>query len=370
MCLSVVYLPEWLGRVGLDTGQIGLVLASASWLKVPITLIAGNVADQIGRRKKVLLVCAGLMACVLPALFFVRGYFWICVIWACAGALVSTCVPLTDSISVTAVRREGAQYGRIRMWGSISFLIASVSCGWLISYWDVDTTAIWLLMLGGVTLLLAVMRLPDYKTKPPVGRGFTLLPVLKLPGFALFLFVAATLMASHAALYSLSTVHWSSLGIPLSTIGLLWATGVVAEVGIFFISTRVQSLLGPWRLFAIAGLTGVLRWSLTALVADVSLLFAIQLLHAITFTFTQLAVVGYIARRVPEELTSSAQTVYDSCAIGIVFGVALYVSGLLARTDIALSFWAMAGMSAVAASIAVVVILRQQENSTAECSPP
>jgi len=366
ICLSVVYLPEWLDQIGLDTARIGLVLAAAAWLKVPVTLIAGNVADQIGRRKYVLLVVAGVVVCVLPLLLFVREFFWICLVWAWAGALVSTCVPLTDSIGVTAVRSEGAQYGRMRMWGSISFLIASISCGWVISYRDVDSTAVWLLLAGAVVLVVCVLRLPDYKTRSPAGRGLTLLPVLKLPGFLVFLLVAATLMASHAALYSLSTVYWSSQGITLSTIGLLWAAGVVAEIGIFFIAAHVQTAFAPWSLLIVAGLTGVLRWSLMAVVTDVKLLFVIQLLHAITFTFTQLAVVGYIANRVPAELTSSAQTIYDSCAIGIVFGAALYVSGLLARTDMALSFWAMAGMSALATLIAVAVVLRQRRREFAQ----
>lgn len=357
LCIGLVYLPEWLRRTGLDTAQIGLVLASATWLKIPVTLICGNLADRIGRRKKVLLILAVIAALLFPLLLVVRGYFWLCLLWACLGALTSTMVPITDSISVTAVRREGLVYGRMRMWGSLSFLVASVFGGMIIRHFGSDAV-VWLLSIGAVALLFFVMNIPDYETRRPMQKGLVFLPVFQIPGFSGFLIVAALLMASHAALYSLATVRWVEAGIELPVIGLLWATGVAAEVFIFFVSARVIARWSPWQLLLIAGVVGFLRWSLMAVVVDVVLLFCIQSLHAVTFTFTQLAVVNFIERNVPEEMTSSAQTIYDSCALGLIFGAALYISGLLSTVDMALSFWVMAAMSGVGAGAALVVIRR------------
>ncbi len=358
LCLGLVYLPEWLRQTGLDTAQIGVVLAAASWLKIPLTLMAGNLADRLGRRKVVLLVVAGLAACLLPVFLIAREFYWLCLAWAVTGALLSTCVPLSDSIAVTAGRRDNASYGRMRMWGSISFLIASVVCGWVISELG-GNTLIWLMCLGAVGLVACVARAPNYQTKKPMLQGLTLMPVFRIPGFAIFLLAAATLMASHASLYSLSTVYWSVNGISLSIIGLLWATGVVAEIVIFFIAARIQAVLNPWGLLLVSGLVASARWMLTALIQDPISLFFIQSLHAITFTFTQLAVVSFIACRVPEELTSSAQTIYDSVALGLIFGLALYVSGQLSQVNIGLSFWAMSVMALLATAIAVGVVCKQ-----------
>lgn len=358
LCIGLVYLPEWLRRTGLDTAQIGLVLASATWLKIPVTLIAGNLADRIGRRKKVLLTISVIVAVLFPLLLVVRGYFWLCLLWACLGALTSTMVPITDSISVTAVRREGLTYGRMRMWGSLGFLVTSIMGGMIIRHFGSDAV-VWLLSLGAIVLLVFVAKIPDYESRRPMQKGLVLLPVFRIPGFSVFLMVAALLMASHAAMYSLSTVRWVEAGIELPVIGWLWATGVVAEIFIFFISSRVIARWNPWQLLLIAGVVGCARWSMMAVVVDVVLLFCIQSLHAITFTFTQLAVVNFIERNVPEEMTSSAQTIYDSCALGLIFGTALYVSGLLSRVDMALSFWAMAMMSAVGGLMAFYFVCRR-----------
>ena len=358
LCIGMVYLPEWLRQTGLDTAQIGLVLASATWLKIPVTLLAGNMADRLGRRKKVLLVIALLLAVLVPLLLVVRGYLWLCLLWACVGALSSTMVPITDSISVTAVRRDGLIYGRMRMWGSLGFLVASVFGGMVIR-WSGTDSVVWLLFFGALALLFFVLNAPDYETRRPLQKDLVLLPVLQLPGFVIFLMTAAVLMASHAALYSISTVRWVDAGLELPVIGLLWATGVVAEIFMFFISARLIARWSPWQLLLIAGVVGCLRWSLTALILDVVLLFFIQSMHAITFTFTQLAVVSFIERKVPEEMTSSAQTIYDSCALGMVFGAALYVSGLLSQVDMALSFWAMAVMSGSGGVMALCMVGRR-----------
>ena len=403
-CLSLVYLPQWFVQVGLTTAQVGTVLAVAAIVKVPMTLLFGTAADLLAKRKGVLFCVGALLMAGMPLLLVVRDWFWLCVTWALLGGLISTCIPLTDSIAVTTVRRDDVSYGRMRMWGSLFFLATSLFTGWLIR--DTGTNAlVYMLIFAAAVLLCCVLGLPNHSSAPPLApapvaehgnipdaprrSSYTesavtdsladkdsvfnltsqqsnsgwklalaaLLPVIRLPGFMVFLCCAATLMASHAALYSLSTVYWSAAGISLPMIGFLWAVGVVAEIGFFFIARTLVNKWDPWQLLLIAGVTGVVRWTITALVTDVQILIVIQAMHAVTFTFTQLAVVTYIGNKVPEELTSSAQSIYDSCALGIVFGLALYVSGSLSRIDVSWSFFAMAALSATGCSIAAYRVL-------------
>lgn len=372
-CLSIVYLPRWFVQVGLTTAEVGSILAVAAIVKVPMTLLAGTAADVLAGRKRVLLWVSLLLMLGIPVLFVVRDWLWLCVAWAVLGGLISTCIPLTDSIAVNTVQRESVSYGRMRMWGSLFFLVTSLVTGWLISGRGEQALVV-LFLLGGVALCAAVAAMPDYQASqsdnaqsPDLGKdtgrvdqqvGKTFFEVIKLPGFVGFLTCAAILMASHAALYSLSTVYWSEAGISLPAIGVLWATGVVAEVLFFFLSASLLKRWGPWQLLLIAGLTGTVRWLITATVTDFSVLMFSQSLHAVTFTFTQLAVVTYIGSHVPEKLTSSAQSLYDSCALGVIFGIALFASGRLSEVNIAWSFYGMAAMSAFGSGIAAILLLR------------
>ena len=127
-CLSLVYLPQWFVQVGLTTSQVGVVLAVTAVAKVPMTLLFGTAADLLAKRKGVLLCAGVLLALSMPALFVVRDWYWLCVTWALLGGLISTCIPLTDSIAVTTVRREGASYGRMRMSVSYTHLTLPTIC--------------------------------------------------------------------------------------------------------------------------------------------------------------------------------------------------------------------------------------------------
>lgn len=354
ICVSTTFLPAWFAEIDLTSTQVGIVLAAAAWLKIPVTLLAGAQADRRGRRKLLLLLAAAVLAIGMPLLLVTRHFVLICLLWAVLGALLSTCVPLTDSIGVAAVKRDAnISYARMRLWGSVSFLVCSIAGGWLIREWGGNAT-IWLMIGGAALLLIAACRLPDYRTAGVNGGGLANLGQLRqIPGFMLIMVTAATLMASHAALYSVATVHWLSLGHGLPVIGALWAIGVVAEIGVFYCGPRLTARFDAWQLLALAALAGVVRWTLTAFVAEIGLLLMLQLLHSVTFTFVQLAIVGYIQRAVPERYVASAQTVYDSCAIGLVFGIALLVSGLVSGYSIVWSFLTMAGMSGGAGLVAL-----------------
>ncbi len=354
ICLSMTFFPAWLADIGLNTAQVGVVLAVAAWLKVPVTLLAGSVADQWGRRKRVLLLVAGLLAAGMPLLLITQDFVLICILWAMLGALLSTCVPLTDSIGVATVHVDAhANYGRMRLWGSVSFLLCSLAGGWLIRAGPAET-AVWLMIAGAVLMLLACLWLPDHRIQSSGRGGFAAVrALLKLPGFIVTLLVAATLMASHAALYSMATLHWLSLGHSLPVIGALWSIGVVAEILVFYFAPQLNRRFSPWSLMLIAAAVGVIRWSTTAFVSSLVMLFAVQLLHSVTFTFNQLALMSYIQNEVPARYTASAQTIYDSCAIGLVFGLALFVSGWVSSFGIHWSFLVMAAMSAGAGIVAL-----------------
>ena len=41
-------------------------------------------------------------------------------------------MPLIETVAMTGVRTAGLDYGRMRLWGSITFIVANFVGGWLI----------------------------------------------------------------------------------------------------------------------------------------------------------------------------------------------------------------------------------------------
>ena len=80
-------------------------------------------------------------------------------------------------------------------------------------------------------------------------------------------------------------------------------------------------------------------------------LFSVQTFHAFTFAATHLAINQYITLKVPDQLTASAQTLYDSLALGAFMGFTITLAGSFYADIGSQVFWVMALISATAGGL-------------------
>jgi MFS transporter, PPP family, 3-phenylpropionic acid transporter len=340
----VPYLPLWMGGRGLSNEQIGLVLAAALWAKIPVGLFMTGEVDQSGKRRRSLILIALVTLGGLVAMDFADSFLTILLVWLVVGTLLTTAIPIADSLSLLASNRNGVRYGKVRRWGSISFIIASVAGGWYLEGRASDEV-LWLMIAGAILLIVATLLMPDMRTEPRGRKRPALLDVLKSPNFALFVITAALLQSSHAGLYGFASRHWKDAGIDENVIGLLWAEGVVAEVIIFTAGGFLVTKLGPARLLMLAGLAGLLRWGVLSQTTELPMLIAIQALHGLTFSGTHIAAFAFVMQNVPEEQSASAQGLFDSLAMGLFFGISMAAAGWIYERATSDAFLLMTALS-------------------------
>jgi len=104
-------------------------LAAAIWVKVVAAPAIGTLADETKRRRLLMgaLAAAALAAYagLLPA-----GSFWLLIsLNLLALTAQSALMPLGDTITLAAVRPDRFDKGRVRVWGSVSFIFASIASG-------------------------------------------------------------------------------------------------------------------------------------------------------------------------------------------------------------------------------------------------
>ncbi|MBT3700292.1 MAG: MFS transporter, partial [Alphaproteobacteria bacterium] len=128
-------------------------------------------------------------------------------------------------------------------------------------------------------------------------------------------------------------------------IGYLWAIGVVAEIILFAYATATMKKVDPLTLILIGAAAGVVRWALTGWTDDLTFLFVLQALHGITFGAAHLGAMYFLARAIPPGLSASAQSLYSSVSLGLIFAVAMPTAGLLYAELSGQAFYAMAIMS-------------------------
>jgi len=322
----VPFLPLWLEGRGLNSAQIGLIFAAALWAKIPVGLMVMSIADKSGHRKRLLIIVAAITLIGFLMFPYLHGFTAILVGWVIVGTLLTTMIPLADSLAVIAIQRLNVDYGRIRLWGSISFILISFIGGYYLEGRDSD--AVLSLLIGGsVLMMLSSFLLPDLKEPPRTTSRLALFDLIKIPGFVIFVFTAAILQASHAALYGFATLEWINAGISKTVIGFLWAEGVLVEILLFMFSAKILNRLSISGLLLTAGIAGIVRWSVLGATQWVPALIAVQALHALTFAGTLVAAIAYITKVVPKDQSATAQGLYDGLAMGFIFGIAMVIAG-------------------------------------------
>ena len=344
--IKLPFWPMWLAARGLGPQEIALVLAAALWMKVAATPVVGALADRLGRRRMVMALLAAAALSAYVALAIARGFAALLMLTALAATLQSAVMPLGDTITLAGTRAAGLDYGRIRLWGSVSFILASLAGGAVLG--AASAARVLPLVLAASALLffacLAVPSLAEGAHDRSRRAGFS--AVAGNPRFWAFIATASLLQASHQLYYGFATLYWRSLGYSNFLIGALWAEGVVAEILLFWQGGRLLARFGPLGLMALGGGAGILRWSLMGFVSSSAGFAALQVLHAFTFGASQLGAMMFLARTVPPAAGASAQTVYAAVSSGLGSGLVMLMAGALYSALGGRAFLVMALLSA------------------------
>ena len=331
--------PLWLDSRGLDAAQIGLVLAAAFWIKVAAEPVMARVVDRTGRTRLPTALLGILAAAGYVALTGVHGFWPILVVSAAIAACMHPILPVMESVTLSHAARSGYDYGRMRLWGSVSFICATMGVGWILGIWQADSV-VWMMAVASGLVALGCWCAPERVRSSGVARPGRREWMQIARRLAVLVLVAGLIQASHTVLYGFASLHWRSIGISEFTIGLFWTAGVLAEIVLFAVMGRLR--LGAHHLLALAALAGVIRWPLLAVADTVPVIFAAQLLHAATFAAAHLGAMIFLTRVVPPARAATGQALYYALVGGVIGGCMMPVAGMLFDRIGADAFWVMA----------------------------
>jgi PPP family 3-phenylpropionic acid transporter len=354
--IALPFFPVWLETLSMSDFQIGIVLAVPLFVRVFTAPIAGMVADRIGERSIVLLWSALLSLATAVALF-ATGSFWpVLLLYTLQGAVYSPYVPITEAIMLSGVRRWNFDYGKMRLWGSLAFIVATMIGGWLAG------------LYGGAMVLPAmaaafVLTVLGAVIAPRIGRPRRPSPItaiaevprtstLRQADVQLMLIGVSLVNASHAMLFAFSAIYWQKMGFSGVDVGILWSAGVLAEVVFFLFAVQLRRRFNLWSMMMVGGAVAVARWILFPMEMSFAGYFVLQCLHAFTYAIIHMSAQSRLVERVAEEQEAAAQGLYFFYT-GIFTAVATFASGY------AFSWYGVQGfylMSLVAAAGLVSVV--------------
>lgn len=361
------YLPVWLDWRGLSAGEIALVTAAPFFVRLAVTPLVAYGADRYRAHRPTVIGLAVLALAMALVLSQSHG-FWPIMAAALVLALATTTImPLTETIAVAGVRVGGLDYGRMRLWGSLTFIVASFGGGMLVDARGVSV-GVWLIVAGAVVTVLAALALPELPRSPeellPSERSEPaedrLSVVRRLAGradFLVFLAAVGAVQGAHALFYAFGALHWRSLGISGTWVGLLWTIGVLAEVAVFAYSRAILARIGAVELMIAGGAAATLRWAAMSIDPPIAVLVPLQLLHALSYGAAHLGAIHFIATTVPQQAAGTGQALYATIAAGVAMGAATLAAGPLYAHYAGQAYLAMAAL-ALAGTMAAVVLWR------------
>lgn len=307
------YFTLYLHDTGVGARDIAMLMAVMQSMRLFGPALWGTWADRGGARRRTIGLSVLGSLCGLSAFMAADGFGGMLLAMVLLSLFWSGTLPLLETVTFAHLGDRAAHYGSIRMWGSAGFLAAVLAVGRLLDIYPATIVpwACWLILLALLPISLALpAAIPRRESHPGVPWS-QFRTVLAQPTVTAMLGAGFLMAAAHGALNVFYSIHLSEHGYDASTIGLLWALGVAAEILVLMLMPRLNLGISSHVLFMLCFAAAVLRFSLIGWWVDwIAVVAFAQLLHALSFGAHHGLSVSAVHRWFPGEHAAKGQTLY------------------------------------------------------------
>ncbi len=314
--MIVFFLPLYLQQKGLDSGQIGTIIAGGALISMFSQPFWGFVSDKRKTVKHILLL---LMICSLfvsMGLFSMNTFLTIMIFYIAFMFFKSGVIPLTETLCVTYAQDHNKEYGRIRLWGEIGVGVTALLLGILMERFGIDY--IW--MMYTISLSVAIIAALVIKDTKATAKPINLPDLGKLfsqPRFIWFLTLVLIIAIPHRMNDSMLALFLSDLGATESQLGTAWLVATLSTVPTLFLIGKVIKKWNEFSVFIIAAILYTGRWIIYSLADSPNVLIVSQALHSITFPLFLVASIQYLSTIVPRHMRATGLAAFSVTFGGI-----------------------------------------------------
>jgi PPP family 3-phenylpropionic acid transporter len=315
------FLPFWslyLKHVGFAAKEIGELTALMIATKIIAPNLWGYVADKTGKRLWLIRLAIGLSALLFAGFFYGNDYYWFAIVTISFSFFWNATLPQFEAATLLHLKNQAGQaYSRIRLWGSIGFILAVLGIGWFLDSFSIGYLPLIITSLLSLNAFIALIT-PEPKTSQQATQGVGIWHVLCRFEVIAFFLVYMCLQIAHGPYYVFYSVYLKQHAYTATATGLLWALGVCAEIVMFMLVSHLLRLFSLRRLLLVSLALTTWRWLIIAYQID-QLAWAIwaQCLHAASFGIAHVVAIQLLYQYFGEQHQGKGQALYASFSFGI-----------------------------------------------------
>ena len=314
------FVPYWgiyLQSENFSPSSIGILLSLFQISRIVAPNFWGWLADHSGHRVKWIKLTSFLGLIGFIGVFWAKGFFWIFLVMSALSLFTSSTLPLAESLTLAHLATTDGHYSRIRLWGSIGFIVASLFLGYLIDLQGINIL-LWVLLITQAIIFFLSNTIPEAKEIHHKKNDLSIWKIIKTPSVVALLIGCTLMVSAHGVLYNFYSIYLKEHGYSSATIGWLWAVGVICEIFIFMLMPKILRRYSLKTILLISLFLGVIRFILIGASPDqFYLLLIAQMFHAATFGSFHAASIEVIAYFFKGRNQSRGQAIYNSVAYGI-----------------------------------------------------
>ena len=314
------FVPYWgiyLQSENFSPSSIGILLSLFQISRIVAPNFWGWLADYTGHRVKWIKLTSFLGLIGFIGVFWAKGFFWIFLVMSALSLFTSSTLPLAESLTLAHLATTDGHYSRIRLWGSIGFIVASLFLGYLIDLQGINIL-LWVLLITQAIIFFLSNTIPEAKEIHHKKNDLSIWKIIKTPSVVALLIGCTLMVSAHGVLYNFYSIYLKEHGYSSAAIGWLWAVGVICEIFIFMLMPKILRRYSLKTILLISLFLGVIRFILIGASPDqFYLLLIAQMFHAATFGSFHAASIEVIAYFFKGRNQSRGQAIYNSVAYGI-----------------------------------------------------
>lgn len=280
------FAPYWslyLKSISFSAFQIGVLMSLLHVTRIFAPTAWGWLADHTGKRLLIVQLAAITGLISYCGVFFGESFAWMAATMALMSFFWSASLPLIEATTLSYLGESTARYGRIRAWGSLGFIFAVIAVGYLLDATNI-TALLWAVLGFKLGIVICSRQIPETEIMLHPAEGLSVRQIFRRPEVLAF-FAACFLMAlAHGPYYTFYSIYLVEHGYSKSIVGWLWATGVICEIGVFFLMPQLMHRFCLKQIMAFSFICAIARFLMIGWGVEwPAMILLAQILHAATY---------------------------------------------------------------------------------------